>query len=94
LRYREWPHHREHPPRAVHYFFHSLIGRAANDALARVVTLLSDGVATSVRCPCFLVGDDVLNGVFISPYLRRAHLTQTIVIVAGKLLPMPSRAER
>jgi len=27
------------PPRAIHYFFHSLIGRAANDALARVVTL-------------------------------------------------------
>lgn len=26
-------------PRAIHYFFHSLIGRAANDALARVVTL-------------------------------------------------------
>jgi ATP-dependent Lhr-like helicase len=26
------------PPRALHYFFHSLIGRAANDALARVVT--------------------------------------------------------
>jgi ATP-dependent Lhr-like helicase len=25
--------------RAIHYFFHSLIGRAANDALARVVTL-------------------------------------------------------
>lgn len=28
-----------HAPRAIHYFFHSLIGRAANDALARVVTL-------------------------------------------------------
>ena len=26
-------------PHAIHYFFHSLIGRAANDALARVVTL-------------------------------------------------------
>ncbi len=26
------------PENAVHYFFHSLIGRAANDALARVVT--------------------------------------------------------
>ncbi|MEA3209988.1 MAG: ATP-dependent helicase Lhr and Lhr-like helicase [Chthoniobacter sp.] len=26
-------------PVAIHYFFHSLIGRAANDALARVVTL-------------------------------------------------------
>ncbi|MGB8169811.1 MAG: DEAD/DEAH box helicase [Chthoniobacteraceae bacterium] len=26
-------------PRAIHYFFHSLIGRAANDALARVITL-------------------------------------------------------
>jgi ATP-dependent Lhr-like helicase len=26
-------------PQSIHYFFHSLIGRAANDALARVVTL-------------------------------------------------------
>ena len=26
-------------PSAIHYFFHSLIGRAANDALARVITL-------------------------------------------------------
>jgi DNA ligase-associated metallophosphoesterase len=66
---------------------------------------LSDGVATSVHCPCFLVGDDVLalpafspwsagtnvrHGVFLSPYLRRAHLTQTIAIVANRLLPMPA----
>jgi DNA ligase-associated metallophosphoesterase len=70
---------------------------------------ISDGVATSVRCPCFLVGEDVLvlpafspwsagtnvrNGIFISPYLRRAQLTQTIAIVAGKLLPLPMRAAR
>lgn len=68
---------------------------------------ISDGVATSVRCPCFLVGEDVLvlpafspwsagtnvrNGIFISPYLRRARLTQAIAIVAGKLLPMPVRS--
>jgi DNA ligase-associated metallophosphoesterase len=67
---------------------------------------LSDGVATSLRCPCFLVGDDVLvlpafspwsagtnirHGVFLSPYLRRAHLTQSVAIVAGRLLPMPIR---
>jgi len=26
------------PPQSIHYFFHSLIGRSANDALARVVT--------------------------------------------------------
>jgi ATP-dependent Lhr-like helicase len=28
----------EQAPRSLHYFFHSLIGRAANDALARVIT--------------------------------------------------------
>lgn len=67
---------------------------------------LSDGVATTVRCPCFLVGEDVLvlpafspwsagtnirHGVFLSPYVRRAKLTQTIAIVANRLLPMPIR---
>ncbi|MGB8169812.1 MAG: metallophosphoesterase [Chthoniobacteraceae bacterium] len=67
---------------------------------------LSDGVATSVRCPCFLVGDDVLalpafspwsagtnirHGVFLSPYIRRANLTQNVAIVANRLLPMAMR---
>ncbi len=65
---------------------------------------LSDGFATRIHCPCFLLGDDVLvlpafsrwsagtnvrNGDFLSPYLRRAHLTQTIAIVANRLLPIP-----
>ena len=65
---------------------------------------LSDGVATSVRCPCFLVGEDILvlpafspwsagtnirHGVFLSPFVRRARLTQAIAIVAEKLLPIP-----
>lgn len=69
-------------------------------------TTLSDGVATTVRCPCFLVGDDVLvlpafspwsagtnvrHGVFLSPYIRRANLTQTIAIIASRLLPMVMR---
>lgn len=64
---------------------------------------ISDGVATSARCPCFLVGDDVLvlpafspwaagsnvrSGTFLSPYVRRVQLTRAIAIVAGKLLPM------
>jgi ATP-dependent Lhr-like helicase len=41
------PHSKRLParsPRAIHYFFHSLIGRAANDALARVVTLRLSGL--------------------------------------------------
>jgi hypothetical protein len=65
---------------------------------------LSDGFATRIQCPCFLLGDDVLalpafsrwsagtnvrQGVFLSPYLRRANLTQTIAIVADRLLPLP-----
>ena len=67
---------------------------------------LSDGFATRLHCPCFLLGDDVLalpafsrwsagtnvrNGDFLSPYLRRARLTQTIAIVANRLLPLPHR---
>jgi len=67
---------------------------------------LSDGFVTRLHCPCFLLGDDVLvlpafsrwsaganvrNGAFLSPYLRRAYLTQTIVIVADRLLPVPIR---
>ena len=67
---------------------------------------LSDGIATSARCPCFLVGDEVLvlpafsswsagtnvrHGNFLSPYLRRAHLTHTVAIVANRLLAMPMR---
>lgn len=70
---------------------------------------LSDGVATSIYCPCFLWGDDVLVlpafsswsagtnvrlGVFLSPYMRRANLTRTIAIVANRLLPIPLGAER
>ena len=69
---------------------------------------LSDGVATSLPCPCFLVADDLLalpafspwsagtnvgQGVFLSPYLRRAHLTQTIAIVANRLLPLATGAK-
>lgn len=65
---------------------------------------LSDGVATSARCPSFLVGEDVLvlpaftswssgtdvrGGTFLSPYTHRARLTQAVAIVAGKLLPIP-----
>jgi DNA ligase-associated metallophosphoesterase len=67
---------------------------------------LSDGFVTRLHCPCFLLGDDVLalpafsrwssgtnvrDGVFLSPYLRRAKLTQTIAIVADRLLPIPVR---
>lgn len=66
--------------------------------------VLSGGVATSARCPCFLISDDavvlpafsawssgtdVRGGVFLSPYSRAAHFDRAVVIVAGKLLPVP-----
>jgi len=69
-------------------------------------TTISDGVTTSARCQCFLVGEDVLvlpafspwsagtnirNGIFLSAYVRRARLQQAVAIVAGKLLPIPLR---
>jgi len=65
---------------------------------------LSAGVATSARCPCFLVADDalvlpafstwaagtnVLEMEFMSPYAQRTHFRKAIAIVAGKLLPLP-----
>jgi putative SbcD/Mre11-related phosphoesterase len=65
---------------------------------------LSDGVASSARCPCFLVaeealvlpafstwaaGSNVRGSPFLSAYSRAVRFTQAVAIVAGKLLPVP-----
>ena len=62
---------------------------------------VSDGVATSVKCPCFLVGEEVLilpafsgwaaggntAGRFLSPYAKGVEFLP-IAILGGKLLPV------
>jgi putative SbcD/Mre11-related phosphoesterase len=65
---------------------------------------LSDGVASHVKCPCFLAGPgililpafsrwaaggDVRNGRFLSPYARQRPGEVAIAIAAGKLMPVP-----
>ncbi len=65
---------------------------------------LSAGVATSARCPCFLVaenalvlpafstwaaGTNIIDAEFMSPFARATCFHQAIAIVAGKLLPLP-----
>jgi hypothetical protein len=64
---------------------------------------LSDGVASQVKCPCFLAGAGVLvlpafsrwaagsevyRRPFLSPYPRLRPIDRAVAIVAGKLLPM------
>jgi len=63
---------------------------------------ISDGVATSAKCPCFLVGEDVLvlpafsgwaagsNGTrrFMSPYARGVEFPLAVAILGDKLLPV------
>jgi uncharacterized protein len=64
---------------------------------------LSDGVSSSVKCPCFLASRQVLvlpafsrwaagsnarEGRFLSPFARRAEFDQGIAILANKLLPV------
>ncbi|HEX8297428.1 MAG TPA: metallophosphoesterase [Chthoniobacteraceae bacterium] len=64
---------------------------------------LSDGVASRVKCPCFLAseelvvlpafsrwaaGTDVREARFLSPYARQTRCTRAIVVAAGKLLPL------
>jgi uncharacterized protein len=66
---------------------------------------LSDHIATTVRCPCFVRGEGLLmlpafsewaagsnlrRGSYLSPYLRAAHVLGAHAIVAGKLLDMPA----
>ncbi|MDR3405205.1 MAG: metallophosphoesterase family protein [Chthoniobacter sp.] len=65
---------------------------------------LSDGVASHVKCPCFVTGanflilpafsrwaagSDVHTYRFMSPYARLRTAERAIAIVAGKLLPVP-----
>jgi len=62
---------------------------------------VSDGVATSVKCPCFLVGEDVVilpafsgwaagnNGRrFLSPYAKGVEFPLAVAILGDKLLPI------
>lgn len=65
---------------------------------------LGDGVATSVRCPCFLVAPELIvlpafsswaagvrlsAGEGLSAFTRAARFTHRVAIAAGKLLPLP-----
>jgi uncharacterized protein len=65
---------------------------------------LSDGVASHVKCPCFVAGanflilpafsrwaagGDIRSDRFMSPYARLRSAEHAIAIVAGKLLPVP-----
>lgn len=65
---------------------------------------LSDGVASHVKCPCFVAGPnflvlpafsrwaaggDIRSYRFMSPYARQRPAERVVAIVAGKLLPMP-----
>lgn len=65
---------------------------------------MDDGVATSVKCPCFLVGDRVVvlpafsswaagsavgRCAFLSPIAATADFKQALVIVGNRLLPLP-----
>lgn len=64
---------------------------------------LSDGVASHVKCPCFVIGKDFLvlpafsqwaaggdirTYGFTSPYARLQPAERAVAIVAGKLLPI------
>ncbi len=65
---------------------------------------LNDGVATSLKCPCFLVSENVVvlpafspwaagspvgDGGFMSPIAQRACFTRAVAIVGQRLLPVP-----
>jgi metallophosphoesterase superfamily enzyme len=65
---------------------------------------LRDGIATSVKCPCFLAGPRVLilpafsqwsagsnvrTASFLSAHARAATFTQAYAILAGRILPIP-----
>lgn len=65
---------------------------------------LNDGVATSLKCPCFLVseralvlpafspwaaGSPVGDGGFMSPIAQHARFTRAVAIVGQRLLPVP-----
>lgn len=65
---------------------------------------ISDGVASHVKCPCFVsganflvlpafsrwaAGGDIRSYRFMSPYARQRPAERAVAIVAGKLLPVP-----
>lgn len=65
---------------------------------------LSGGPGSTARCPCFLVGNDVIvlpafspwaagsnirGAQFMSAYARQTEFHRAVAIVAGKLLPVP-----
>jgi putative SbcD/Mre11-related phosphoesterase len=69
--------------------------------------VLSDGVASQVKCPCFLTGPGILvlpaftrwaagcvvgRDPFLSPYTRLLRVEHAVAIVAGKLMPIPIAA--
>lgn len=64
---------------------------------------ISDGVATSVKCPCFLVhpelivlpafspwaaGSSIRRGKFLSHYAHAVRFEQALAIVGGRLMPL------
>lgn len=66
--------------------------------------VLSDRVASRVKCPCFLAGpgflvvpafspwatgSDIRRGTFLSPYTRLNKADRAVAIIADKLLPIP-----
>ena len=68
--------------------------------------MLSAGVGTKARCPCFLVaaealvlpafstwaaGTNISSGDFMSPFAQAVRFHHAMAIVAGKLLPVPLR---
>lgn len=65
---------------------------------------LNDGVATSLKCPCFLVNERVVvlpafsswaagspvgDGAFLSPIARRTPFSHAVAIVGQRLLSLP-----
>jgi putative SbcD/Mre11-related phosphoesterase len=65
---------------------------------------LNDGVATSLKCPCFLVNERVVvlpafsswaagspvgDGEFLSPIARRTQFSKAVAIVGPRLLSLP-----
>jgi putative SbcD/Mre11-related phosphoesterase len=103
---------------AAHLMLHGHIGRdvvarmkCLRESGGRVIfghehpsITLSAGVATSARCPCFLVAEDALvlpafstwaagtdmtKLEFMSPFSHATRFDHAVAIVAGKLLKLP-----
>ena len=85
----------------------SAVGRAGGRIIMgheHPVISLSDGIASHLRVPCFLVapellilpafspwaaGANVRAGEFLSAYARAVTFQQAVALLAGKLLPLP-----